>query len=90
LKVGTFLESLKNDRYVSAPIKRVYFFEFLYNFLSVDVSTLCITKGLKNLALMDSDKEDKTAHSKSYKVDISPKCAEYIFLKDSCSSFMIK
>ena len=39
-------------------------------------------KTLFNLALIDSDKWDKTAHAKSYIVDTSPKCAEYIFEKD--------
>ena len=47
-------------------------------------------KGLISLALMDSDKWDKTAHAKSYTVDLSPKCAEYHFPKDGCSSFSIK
>jgi len=40
--------------------------------------------------LMDSDKWDKTTHVKSYKVDASPKCAENLFEKDGCSSFLIK
>ena len=47
-------------------------------------------KGLIRLALMDSDKLDKPAHAKSYIVDTSPKCAENIFEKDGCSSFLIK
>ena len=45
---------------------------------------------LIRLALMDSDKLDKPAHAKSYIVDTSPKCAEYFFQKDGCSSFLIK
>ena len=47
-------------------------------------------KGFINLALMDSDKWDKTAHATSYIVDSSPKCTEYHFPKDDCSSFLIK
>ena len=39
---------------------------------------------------MDSDKLDKPAHAKSYIVDTSQICAEYIFVKDGCSSFLIK
>ena len=49
-----------------------------------------ISKGLNKLALMDLDKWDITAHVKSYIVDNSPKCAEYLFKKDGCSSFLIK
>ena len=39
---------------------------------------------------MDSDKLDKPAHAKSYIVDTSPKCAEYLFQKNGCSSFLIR
>ena len=42
------------------------------------------------LELMDLDKWDKTAHAKSFIVDTSPKCAEYLFQKDGCSSILIK
>ena len=57
--------------------------------------TVCVLhfqkwNGLINLTLMDLDKWDKTAHTKSYIVDSSPKCEEYIFQKDGCSSFLIK
>lgn len=37
-----------------------------------------LTKGLIRLALIDLDKRDKTDHAKSYIVDTTPKCAEYI------------
>ena len=46
--------------------------------------------GLIYLALRDLDKWDKTAHAKSYVTDTSPKCTEYIFEWDVCSSFLIK
>ena len=49
-----------------------------------------ISKGLINLVMIDSDNWDKTAHAKSYIVDTAPKCVEYLFEKDSCSSFLIK
>jgi len=39
--------------------------------------------------LIDLDKWDKTALAKSYIVDTSQKCAEYLFEKDVCSSFLI-
>ena len=39
---------------------------------------------------MDSDKLDKPAHAQSYIVDTSPKHAEYPFLKNGCSSFLIR
>ena len=46
-------------------------------------------KGLINLALIDLDKRDKTAHAKNYLVNTSPKCAEYLFKNDCCSSCLI-
>ena len=49
-----------------------------------------ISKGLNKLGLMELDKWDITAHVKSYIVDNSPKCAEYLLEKDGCSSFFIK
>ena len=47
-------------------------------------------KGLINLTLMDSDKWDKTAHVKSYRVGTSPKCTEYVFKLERSSSLLIK
>ena len=47
-------------------------------------------KGLIRLALMNLDKLNKPPHAKSYIVDTSPKCAEYIFQKNGCSSFLIR
>ena len=38
----------------------------------------------------ESDEWDKSAHAKSYKIDTSPKCAEYLLEKDGCSSFLFK
>ena len=38
---------------------------------------------------MDSDQWELSAFGKSYIVDTSPKCAEYLFEKDGCSSFLI-
>jgi len=41
-------------------------------------SVLAFTKGLIYLALMDSDKWNKTAHAKSCIVDNSPNCRKCI------------
>ena len=49
-----------------------------------------LTKGRIRLALMDLDKLDKPANAKSYIVDTIPKCAEYLFQKKGCSSFLIR
>jgi len=42
-------------------------------------SVLAFTKGLIYLALMDSDKWNKTAHAKSCIVDNSPNCRKCLF-----------
>ena len=44
-----------------------------------------VSKGLINLVLIDSDKWDGKAHAKSYIVDTSPKCAEYLLQKNDRS-----
>ena len=49
-----------------------------------------IYKGLINLAMIDSDNWDKTAHAKSYIVDTAPKWLDNLFEKGGCSSFLIK
>ena len=47
-------------------------------------------KGLIRLAMTESQELQETAHVKSYIVDTSPKCTEYLLPKDGCSSFFIK
>ena len=47
-------------------------------------------KGLPRLALIESDKKDNQLIAKSNIADSSPKCTEYLFPKDGCSSFIIK
>ena len=49
-----------------------------------------IGKVLIRLELTDLQELQETAHAKSYIVDTSPKCAEYIFQKNGCSSFLIR
>ena len=45
-------------------------------YTSTDLETL---KSMNATSLVCSEKWDKTAHAKSYRVDTSPKCAEHIF-----------
>ena len=47
-------------------------------------------KGLRNLAIWDSQEWQETAHVKSYGVDTSPKCTKYIFPYENGSSLLIK
>ena len=48
------------------------------------------SKGLRNLAIWDSQEWQETAHVKSYGVDTSPKCTKYIFPYENGSSLLIK
>ena len=49
-----------------------------------------IWKGLRNLAIWDSQEWQETAHVKSYGIDTSPKCTKYIFPYENGSSLLIK
>ena len=40
------------------------------------VQSFAFDKGLIRLALRDKEEWEETAHTKSYRVDTSPKCAE--------------
>ena len=53
-------------------------------------SPIHIRKGLRNLAIWDSQEWQETAHVKSYGVDTSPKCTKYIFPYENGSSLLIK
>ena len=60
----------------------------LINFLVHQIFNF-LTKGLINLSLRDPQELQETAHTKSYKVDTSPKYTEYIFQYESGSSLLI-
>ena len=59
-------------------------------FLFIKKIVFYFWKGLRNLAIWDSQEWQETAHVKSYGVDTSPKCTKYIFPYENGSSLLIK